>query len=78
MRGVMLKNGTVEYYTPKDLEEAYIRNMDQIFARMDGREPPPPHRLQLALLNAAMPRPWHETYIDGLEDCLPVPDLSED
>ena len=78
MRSIRLLDGSIYYFTPEDLKEAFLRNMAFLHARAEGEEPPEPHPLQLALKNAAKREPWHETYFDMLEVTGPVPDLSED
>ncbi len=71
------QDGSTAYFSQEDLKEAFLRNMDFLHARADGEEPPEPHPLQLALKNAAMRQPWHETYFDMMEASGPVEDLSE-
>jgi hypothetical protein len=78
MNSIRLRDGSTYYFGPEDLKAAFLTNMAFLHAQAEGEEPPEPHPLQLALQNAAMRQPWHETYFDLWEDTGPVEDLSED
>ncbi len=71
------KDGTVYYFGQEDLKEAFLRNCTFLRARANGEEPPEPHPLQIALVNAAHQEIWHGTYVDLMDDSGPVEDLSE-
>ncbi len=77
MNSIRLKDGSTYYFTQADLWAAFERNCAFLHARADGKEPPEPHPLQLALQQAAYREPWHESMFDLMEDDGPVPDLSE-
>lgn len=71
-------DGTVARFPTSALEEAFLSNCDALEARANGEEPPEPHPLCRALMNAAhRDESWHETFFDQFEAVGPVEDLSE-
>ena len=70
-------DGTVARLPASALKEAFLSNCDALEARANGEEPPEPHPLCRALMNAAHRESWHETFFDQFEAVGPVEDLSE-
>ncbi|MDP8951523.1 MAG: hypothetical protein M3N18_04655 [Actinomycetota bacterium] len=71
------KDGGVAYFPRAALGEAFLSNCEALEARANGEEPPEPHPLSLALMNAAQRESWHEAFFDQFEAAGPVEDLSE-
>ncbi len=71
------RDGTVARFPQSALRDAFLANKSALEARADGKEPPEPHPLSLALMNASRPETWHPTFYDQFTDTGPVPDLSE-
>jgi len=77
MISIELQDGTVKRFPREALAAACATNFEFLDAAAEGKELPEPHPLQVALHNAAHREPWHDTFVDLIDNPGPVPDLSE-